>query len=160
MKKYFAWLPALALLLTLTGCGGSIRTSPFSVTVTADSGASVEAMLGTYTWEYEDGAEWKGMTADSDHPLWCQEWMPALDASGGTVTLSAEVSPDSITVLCWSTDDWCDADYPDGEAVETEGLTFALREDGDYVYEVIAKWNSASQWEGTACYCFYTASGG
>lgn len=27
MKKHFAWLPALALLLTLTGCG-SIRTSP------------------------------------------------------------------------------------------------------------------------------------
>ncbi len=159
MKKYLAWLSALALLLTLTGCG-SIRTSPPALTVTTDSGTSVEAMLGTYSWEYEAGEEWKGISSDSAHPLWCQEWMPALDASGETVTVSTEVSPDSITVQCWSVDNLCAEDLPDGEAVETDGLTFPLRDDGDYVYEVTARWNSADKWNGTAYYCFYTEGGG
>ncbi|MCD8127846.1 MAG: hypothetical protein LUD82_10585 [Clostridiales bacterium] len=117
-------------------------------------------MLGTYSWEYEDGESWAGISSDSAHPLWCQEWMPALNASGGTVTVSAEVSPDKITVQCWSVDNWCADDIPDGEAVETKGLTFTLREDGDYVYEVTARWNSAMKWNGTAHYCFYTEGAG
>ncbi|MCD8341675.1 MAG: hypothetical protein LUC87_05930 [Clostridiales bacterium] len=159
MKKHLTLLLALALLLTLTGCG-SVQTSPPALTVTTESGASVEAMLGTYSWEYEDGETWAGISSDSAHPLYCQEWMPSLNVSGETVTVSAEVAPDSITVQCWSTDDWNAEDIPDGETLETKGLTFTLKGDGDYVYQVTAKWNSARKWNGTACYCFYTEGAG
>ena len=135
----------------------------------------VTALRGTYSWEYKNEDEtFTGIEADSAHPLDCQELMPDLRLDSTTDVLKAHlkfaIEPDEIEVRYWSTDCWnkpsedsrelevqaIEVDFVDG-SVSTDHVMKLL--DGNYIYEVIAKWNSSEEYGGTAYYSFYTVVG-
>ena len=132
-------------------------------------GGTVEAGKGTSSWIYknEDGTE-SAVMADSQHPLSLVETMPVLEmlpdyfshTDPNTVTLwfyssGNELPPDKIEVLCWS--EKCPTDDPERIAVTRDNGEIALKlKDGNYIYEVTAVWNSASQYSGTVRYHFRT----
>ena len=73
--------------------------------------------------------------------------------------------PDEVTVRCWSDAYWGQYDAK-SEALtvrtlmvdsnmETAPIISVELKDGNYVYEVIAEWNSAETYHGKACYSFY-----
>ncbi len=149
-----------------------------------DSG--FEALRGTTSWIYDlgDGTS-SGIEMDCAHPLDCKEVMPAITLFKGTYmdsdTLSAELvfeaAPDSLTVRCWSDEYWGRADEGDAdyELVDVTAMdpgtipgytgtlspvfSFQLKE-GNYIYEIIAEWNSREEYSGTSRYSFYTVTGG
>ena len=108
--------------------------------------------------------------SDSSHPLVLKESMPVLalvptyyssdyplDARLQFGTATNEVIPDEIYVRCWP--DWESADVNNEDIeVTTDGDNISIQlKDGDYIYEVIATWNSSSKYSGTVSYSFYTA---
>lgn len=67
-----------------------------------NSGNSVEAVKGTYSWMYDIGnGLWTGGEADSAHPLDFQEFLIPMVTASDTATLSFDVEPQDITVQCW-----------------------------------------------------------
>ena len=136
---------------------------------------SIEALLGTASWMYqnEDGM-WTGIEADSMHPLNAKEYMPCLELlpvitssrSPLKVRMQWDTIPDKVTVRCWSEACWGQYDAESEEisakllCIDSSGgddpcFSGELK-DGNYVYEVIAEWNSAETYHGKACYSFYT----
>ena len=100
--------------------------------------------------------------------------MPDLPLDSSIDVLKAHlkfaIEPDEIEVRYWSTDCWnkpsedsrelevqaIEIDFVDG-SVSTDHIVKLL--DGNYIYEVIAKWNSSEEYGGTAYYSFYTVMG-
>ena len=131
---------------------------------------SIEASRGTYSWTYqnEDGT-WTGIEADSMHPLQAKEYMPSLNllpVIPSFVGMQWDTVPDKVSVRCWSEAYWGQYDA-ESEEVPAKVLCidssdrcdphFSVElKDGNYVYEVIAEWNSAETYSGKACYSFYT----
>ena len=135
----------------------------------------VAALRGTYSWKYKNEDEtFTGIEADSVHPLDCKELMPDLPLDSSIDVLKAHlkfaIEPDEIEARYWSTDCWnkpsedsrelevqaIEVDFVDG-SVSTDHVVKLL--DGNYIYEVIAKWNSSEEYGGTAYYSFYTVLG-
>ena len=146
----------------------STLTEPPELTVICED-ASIKALLGTYSWNYEINNSFgesksQGICADGAHPLDSKKYMAAPlpftttdDSAEGlpSVTLQFGLAPDSITVNCWPTYYFGDSTAT-GEKISVTGSTFKLK-DGDYVYEVIATWDSNKHdFGGTAYYSFYT----
>ena len=100
--------------------------------------------------------------------------MPDLRLDSTTDVLKAHlkfaIEPDEIEVRYWSTDCWSkpledsqqlevqvlEVDFVDG-SYSTDHMVELL--DGNYIYEVITKWNSSEEYGGTAYYSFYTVVG-
>ena len=140
---------------------------------------SIEALKGTYSWMYQnaDGA-FTGKNADGVYVLDAKNQMPYLsllppDPSNPdlpTADLHWDIAPDKITVLYWDETAWRQPDASEEEpaeepeahtlmidyAVEDASATAIELKDGEYIYEIIAEWNSAEEYHGTACYGFYT----
>ena len=126
-------------------------------------------LKGTYAWWYPngDGTE-TGINADSMHPLEAKEYMPSFsNPDPSRAELIWTTAPDEVSVRCWSGECWGKPDSK-SEAVpveifETEtldgsysrGFMIELK-GGNYIYEVIAEWNSSEKYGGKACYSFYT----
>ena len=120
-----------------------------------DGNAAFTAWRGTYSWlvENEDGTA-SGINADSMHPLDCKEGIPSLKMTKrGLLTFSFEESPTSITVRRYRLNS---SDYDAYEEIPTEGGTIEVKP-GNYLYEVIVKWNHPNQpYGGTVYYAFST----
>lgn len=153
----------------------NVLEEPPALTVIYGENNSIEALWGTTSWKYqnEDGA-WTGFEADSIHPLAAKEYMPCLEllpviTSSGShlkVKMQWDAVPDKTSVRCWNEKDWGQPDAESEELqvrtllldsnIETEPITSVELKDGNYVYEVIAEWNSHEEYNGIARYSFYT----
>ena len=155
-----------------------VLTEPPEMTVVCN-GKQITALRGTYSWEYqnEDGTS-TAIEADSMHPLEAQEFMTYLplaysyqsSVSAFRAYFQFVVAPDEIDVVYWSTDCWnkpsedsrelevqaIEVDFVDG-SYSTDHVMKLV--DGNYIYEVVAKWNSSVEYGGTAYYSFYTVVG-
>lgn len=139
----------------------------------------VTALKGTYSWEYSNGnGTSTGIEADSMHPLDSKEYMNELPLAYSYKSsidsfkahLQFEIAPDEVEIRYWDASCWNDysaeskeltvqaleADYVDG-GFSTEYTAKLL--EGNYIYEVIAKWSSSEDYGGTAYYSFYTVMG-
>ena len=197
MRKYTAFILAFFMTLLFTGCNSFLSAEdslpPASETLSHESEDSVDnitfkeppdltviynsdsftAFKGTYSWSYSngDGTE-GGIENDSAHPLEAKEYMQPITMTSETLTayLRWEVTPDKVTVRCWSEKHWNDiyikgvdvpvdiagTDFVLGEDSEFAGLHTLQLEKGEYIYEVIAAWNSHPDFHGVAHYGFFT----
>ena len=137
------------------------------------------SLKGTYSWEYSNGDGTSvGIEADSMHPLDAKEYMAELplaysyksSVDSFKAHLQFEGVPDEVEIRYWDASCWNDysaeseeflvqaleADYVDG-GFSTEYTAKLL--EGNYIYEVIAKWSSSENYGGTAHYSFYTVMG-
>ena len=127
------------------------------------------ALQGTSSWTYRMGEDSFSLCADSVHPLPAKERMPFLLTSGTKrVSLVWDFPPDEIFALCYESSAWGTYDAS-GTSVpvmpllicsdQEEEPRFSLKlKEGDYIYEVTAKWNSSEFWAGSSKYSFYTLS--
>ena len=139
---------------------------------------SAKALKGTTTWTYTlaDGRA-QSFCSDSMHPLQATEYMETLSLMPSTMSryeplkatlLFEKPTPDKVTVRCW--DESC-VDKPDSPAAEIEveaveidfadgtwgtDYTFTLL-NGNYIYEVVAEWNTYEEFEGVVHYSFRTS---
>lgn len=133
----------------------------------------IEGLMGTSSWIYPDeNGELTGIMGDSQHPLLKKEITPVLDLVptylsafdplGARLQFGVapnEVMPDEIFVRCWSEDDWENAGAESEDIAVTidNGNIFIQLKDGNYIYEVVATWNSSDKHRGTVSYSFCTA---
>ncbi len=145
---------------------------------------SVNALKGTSSWTYkEEDGNFVSINADSMHPLNAKEYMPSLKLlpsqfshiDPNAAYLYFEVIPDEVTVRCWSEESWgnpnakseevdvyilmfdSSVDVPnfDSDTEIPPSIHIELK-DGNYIYEVMAKWDSRELYGGTALYSFST----
>ena len=176
MKKTLALVLCLVLAFAMAGCGkdsvpkgGKLMDAPELIVKTSNQ--TVTAMLGTRSWMYHvNGDAWRGLEADSFHPLdeSGRDIIPVLryDTSSTTDHMKPKeaillfgVAPDSVTVRCWDEEYW---GYPENdgkaESLPCDGPDFRIElKDSGAIYEVIAEWNSSSDYHGVARYSFYAA---
>ena len=113
-----------------------------------------------------------GINADSMHPLEAQKYMPSCSTPDSSrAELLWTTAPDEVSVRCWSGECWGKPDSRSEDIpvdiFETEtldgsnsrGFMIELK-GGNYIYEVIAEWNSSEEYGGKACYSFYTEANG
>ncbi len=147
-----------------------IPKEPPELTVLCDE-KTVTAMRGTSSWTYaqQDGTS-VSICADSMHPLSAKEHMPVLDLLPSYFShidplaayLHWDITPDTVFVRAWNEADWGAADAAGEElavkmpAPDFADFTVSLK-DGNYIYEVIAEWNTQESFGGTASYSFCTA---
>jgi len=130
------------------------------------------ALKGTSSWMYTDeNGECVAVMADGNHPLLLKEHMPVLDiiptVYSGAYPLGASLqfgkapnilTPDDVTVRCWSSEVWGDTDAKseDIPVKFDNGNIFIELKDGDYIYEVTAEWDESRSACGLVNYSFYT----
>lgn len=148
---------------------------PPTLTVIYGANNRIEALKGSSSLFYleKDGTS-LSVCADSAHPLQSKEDMPSIkllppytsDPNPSVADLRWDTAPDEVSVRCWSENDW---ENPDAESeeiqvrqlridsnIEMAPVIFVELKDGNYIYEVIAEWNSSEECSGTARYSFYT----
>ena len=149
----------------------TVLTEPPALTVVYGD-TTVEALRGTTSWMYqnEDGTG-TGIESDSMHPLQAKEYMPPLLLTISSVAplkahLQWNTIPDKVLVRCWSEEHWGQPTAESEEIpvsilmidsnIETAPIISVELKDGNYIYEVLAEWNSAEKYSGTVYYSFYT----
>jgi len=157
MKRYFALLCSLLMLLILAACAAKQLKEPPQLTVEG-SGGSIMAWEGTHSWMWEGKGllgTGGGVNACSDHPLSCQDSLPRLEEAGAEVTLTFAVPPEKIVeVRCWSDEYW-GVSTAVSQKPELQGDTLTLLP-GGYIYSVTAAWNDAENaYNGNCVYAFY-----
>ena len=180
MKNLLAILFAVILIFSMTACQSSGQIScpadgePEKVNAPGSNGASkptyteppelkildstclgIVANKGTYSWMSDNGdGTWKGVEADSSHPLEWQEFLVPLTTSDDTVELFFDVQPQEVSIRCWSDANWGKVNAKE-ENANLSGNKLELN-DGGYIYEVVAKWTGENlAAEGTVYYGFY-----
>ena len=180
MKKLLAILFAVILIFAMTACQSSGQIScpadgePEKVNAPGSNGASkptsteppelkildstclgIVANKGTYSWMSDNGdGTWKGVEADSSHPLEWQEFLVPMTTSDDMVELYFDVQPQEVSIRCWSDTNWGKVNAKE-ENVNLSGNKLELK-DGGYIYEVVAKWTGENlAAEGTVYYGFY-----
>jgi hypothetical protein len=124
-------------------------------------------------YQNEDGTG-TGIESDSMHPLQAKEYMTPLELIPTTISsidpliayLQWDTIPDKVVVRCWSEEHWGQPTAESEEItvstlmidsnIETTPIISVELKDGNYIYEVVAEWNSAEKYSGTAYYSFYT----
>ena len=180
MKKLLAITLAAILIFSMAACQSSGQIScpaadePNQINAPGSNGASkptsaeppelkildstclgIVANKGTYSWMSDNGdGTWKGVEADSSHPLEWQKFLVPMTTSDDTVELYFDVQPQEISVRCWSDEYWGKVDAEEENVTLSEN-TLEIK-DGGYIYEVIAKWTGENlAAEGTVHYGFY-----
>ncbi len=173
MKKIIIPILAFISCIIFIGCSARIgsntpkvsaMTEPPQLTVISGD-TSINALLGTYSWSYElTNGKSQGICADGAHPLDSKKYMKSPLTFTATedspedlpsVTLQFGIAPDSFTVNGWPTYYFGDSSAT-SENIPVTGSSFKLK-DRDYVYEIIATWDSNKHsFGGTAYYSFYT----
>ena len=158
--------------------GNGVLKEPPELTVVRHD-TTVVATKGTSSWMYEneDGTS-MCVESDSIHPLQAKEYMSPLYLRPSTYSridpntayLQWESEPDTVNVRVWSEECWGNYDDP-GEDISAEALVIDLEhhddgtfvvdymislKDGNYIYEVVAEWNSSQNYGGVVHYGFYT----
>lgn len=160
---------------TETASNKTVLTEPPELTVICGKN-SVEALRGTTNWTYQnaDGTN-TAIASDSMHPLQAKEYMQPLDlipipfsyVDPTKAYLQWNIVPDTVLVRCWNEKCWGQTTAEseeiavsslmiDSDIQTAPSISFELK-DGNYIYEVVAKWNSDEKYGGTAYYSFYTA---
>ena len=161
-------ITVLTCLTALSGCTKTSAKLPTSadaptsnfpneppLLAVGDDKAAVYAWRGTSSWMIDtlDGAG-TGIQADSPHPLDCIGNIPVLSVSGSaTLTLRFEATPNRILVRKYK------ANATNRDTYEEQEVKGTLKvEGGNYLYEVIATWDSSPlrSYSGTAHYAFCT----
>lgn len=155
-----------------------VLTEPSELAVVCN-GKQITALRGTYSWMHqnEDGTA-TSIEADSMHPLESKEYMPDLpleysyksSVDSFRAYLEFLADPDEVEVAYWSEECWnntsADKKILPVKTVEIDfaddswGVDYAIDLfDGNYIYEVVARWNSSEKYSGVAHYSFYTTMG-
>ena len=115
----------------------------------------IVANKGTYSWMSDNGdGTWKGVEADSSHPLEWQEFLVPMTTLDDTVELFFDVQPQEVSIRCWSDANWGKVNAKE-ENANLSSNKLELK-DGGYIYEVVAKWTGENlAAEGTVHYGFY-----
>ena len=136
---------------------------------------SVEALRGTSSWQYEnDNGTSTAIESDSMHPLQVKEYMTPLkliptqysSVEPFKAYLQWDIPPDWVVVRYWSEESWGELN------AESEMIPVLMMDsdvnigpifpidlkEGNYIYEVIADWNSYEKFSGKSHYSFYTAT--
>lgn len=180
MKRILSILLAVILIFSMAACQSSGQIScpadgePEKVNAPRSNGASkltsteppelkildstclgIVANKGTYSWMSDNGdGTWKGVEADSSHPLEWQKFLVPMTTSDDTVELYFDVQPQEMSVRCWSDANWGKVNAKE-ENVNLSGNKLELK-DGGYIYEVVAKWTGENlAAEGTVHNGFY-----
>lgn len=130
------------------------------------AGTKVEAVLGTYTWNYGLGnGQWSGVCADSAHPLQMKDYLQNHETTCDQASLNFEVWPDEYVIRCWPDSMFGSGDVSEydakSEAVMVWNKDFMLKPhtDSGYIYEITATWHDdGGPYHGTATYIFYITS--
>ena len=129
-------------------------SEPPTLTV-SDGETTITAWRGTYSWmiEGEDGMG-SGITVDSAHPLDYKDSIETINLSQNTkLTLNFESAPTSVSIKRYKLSA---TDYNAFEKIADSYNTIDAKA-GDYLYEVIAKWEDPSKsYSGTVYYAFCT----
>ena len=129
-------------------------SEPPTLTV-SDGETTITAWRGTYSWmiEGEDGMG-SGITVDSAHPLDYKDSIETINLSQTTkLTLNFESAPTSVSIKRYKLSA---TDYNAFEKIADSYNTIDAKA-GNYLYEVIAKWEEPSKsYSGTVYYAFCT----
>ena len=129
-------------------------SEPPALTV-SDGETTITAWRGTYSWmiEGEDGMG-SGITVDSAHPLDYKDSIETINLSQNTkLTLNFESAPTSVSIKRYKLSA---TDYDAFEKIADSYNTIDAKA-GNYLYEVIAKWEDPSKsYSGTVYYAFCT----
>ena len=129
-------------------------SEPPTLTV-SDGETTITAWRGTYSWmiEGEDGMG-SGITVDSAHPLDYKDSIETINLSQNTkLTLNFESAPTSVSIKRYKLSA---TDYDAFEKIADSYNTIDAKA-GNYLYEVIAKWEDPSKsYSGTVYYAFFT----
>ncbi len=148
---------------------------PPSLTVT-NLEESITANMGTYSWHIRmDDGRGQGIESDSTHPLFWKEHMEPLQIRPTVLSsvnplravLKWDRMPYSVTVKCWGEEDWENYDAvtqgtpidveTDDSDFDGEDDAYAIKlMDGDYIYEVYARFSEHEGASGNVYYGFYT----
>lgn len=130
-------------------------SEPPTLTVSDDE-TTITAWRGTYSWmiEGEDGMG-SGITVDSAHPLDYKDSIQRINVSQNTeLTLNFESAPTSVSIKRYKLSA---TDYDAFEKISASYNMIIEAKAGDYLYEVIAKWEDPSKsYSGTVYYAFCT----
>ena len=130
-------------------------SEPPALTV-SDSETTITAWRGTYSWmiEGEDGMG-SGVSVDSAHPLDYKDSIETINLSQNTkLTLNFESAPTSVSIKRYKLSA---TDYDAFEKISASYNMIIEAKAGDYLYEVIAKWEDPSKsYSGTVYYAFCT----
>lgn len=134
---------------------------------------TIEGLKGTSSWIYvDDNGDAAAVMGDGNHPLLKKQSTPVLDlvpayfSSGDPLSTRLQfgiapntITPDKVTVRCWSEECWGNtkADSEELPVTIENGNVFVRLKDGNFIYEVIAEWNGERSVSGSVCYSFYTA---
>lgn len=129
-------------------------SEPPTLTV-SDGETTITAWRGTYSWmiEGEDGMG-SGVSVDSAHPLDYKDSIETINLSQNTkLTLNFESAPTSVSIKRYKLSA---TDYNAFEKIADSYNTIDAKA-GNYLYEVIAKWEDPSKsYSGTVYYAFCT----
>ena len=130
-------------------------SEPPTLTV-SDGETTITAWRGTYSWmiEGEDGMG-SGITVDSAHPLDYKDSIQTIKVSKNIkLTLKFESAPTSISIKRYKLNA---TDYDAFEKIADSYNMIIDAKAGNYLYEVIAKWEDTSKpYSGTVYYAFCT----
>ena len=150
---------------------------PPEMAVISSNAIATVALQMTSSWTYinSDGQA-VGLEADSMNPLLAKEHMPKLDTLPDNISLGVpetvsilfnakdtepicRLTPDKVYVRCWSDKSWgnVNAEYQEFSVDVADGDFYFELKNGNYIYEVVATWNSSAEYNGTVHYAFYTA---
>ena len=137
------------------GASKPTSTEPPELKILDSTCLGIVANKGTYSWMSDNGdGTWKGVEADSSHPLEWQEFLVPMTTSDDTVELFFDVQPQEVSIRCWSDANWGKVNAKE-ENANLSGNKLELK-DGGYIYEVVAKWTGENlAAEGTVHYGFY-----
>ena len=135
---------------------GASKFPSESPTLTVSDGeTTITAWRGTYSWmiEGEDGMG-SGITVDSAHPLDYKDSIETINLSQNTkLTFNFESAPTSVSIKRYKLSA---TDYNAFEKIADSYNTIDAKA-GNYLYEVIAKWEDPSKsYSGTVYYAFCT----
>ena len=130
-------------------------SEPPTLTV-SDGETMITAWRGTYSWliEGEDGMG-SGISVDSAHPLDYKDSIQRINVSQNTeLILNFESAPTSISIKRYKLNA---TDYDAFEKIADRYNMIIDAKVGNYLYEVIAKWDDPSKsYSGTVYYAFCT----
>lgn len=144
----------------ITGKVISPNSTKFSseppILTVSDGETTITAWRGTYSWliEGEDGMG-SGINVDSAHPLDYKDSIQRINVSQNTeLALNFESAPTSISVKRYKLNA---TDYDAFEKIADSYNMIIDAKAGNYLYEVIAKWEDNSiPYSGTVYYAFCT----
>lgn len=172
MKRIFILFLTVFVLLSLAACSKDVLTdsSVFETSVveksrelTLDdiknipeltvsaSDRQITALRGTAEWQYSTGEHGCAISSDSMAVPEVGFDLPTIVTSDDFLELSFSLEPDELTVNYWM-DAYAFRNTP--EKITVSGNTVPVKEGGGY-YEVIATWNSATNFGSEVSYGFY-----